>query len=97
MPLFMIRRSFPGATETDLDAAAFRALACAPFYEGLLWVRSFWDRGKEETLCFYEARSVEDIRLHADRAQIPCDEICAVEEVLPSQFEETGKPLAAVS
>ncbi len=86
MPLFMIQRSFPGATDNDLDAAAVRAVACAPFHVGLRWIRSFWDAENEQLTCYYEANAAEDIRRHADRAQIPCDEVMMVEEILPERF-----------
>ena len=92
MPLFLIRRGFGGASETDLDAAAFRALACAPYYPGMRWERSYWDPAAELTYCLYQAGSEETIRLHAERAQIPCDDVREVQEVLPATFGAPARP-----
>ena len=86
MPLFAIRRSVPGATQTDIDAAAFRAINCMPWHEGMTWVRSFYNAQAEELLCYYEAADADEIRLHAQRAAIPCDEIVEVEEIDPQRY-----------
>lgn len=106
MPLFLIRRTFTNASETDLDAAAFRALACAPYHEGMRWERSYWDASAEETLCIYLAKGEVDIRSHAQRAHIPCDEVRQIDEVLPERYggasafyrqsEEVGTPMMFV-
>ncbi len=87
MSLYAIRRPFPNATETDLDAAGFRALACVPFYPGMRWIRTLWDPEREETLCIYEARSVDDIWRHSEQAGLPCSEVRRVHEKLPEQIE----------
>lgn len=92
MPLFSIRRPFPGAQPTDVDAAGFRALACTPFYPGMRWVRTFWDAEREETLCIYEARSVDDIRRHSEQAGLPCEEVREVAEKLPEELVSSGSP-----
>ncbi len=87
MPLFCVRRHFPGASERDLDAAASRSLSCVVWFDGMRWLRSYWDAASEETLCIYEARSKGDIVAHAERSQIPCNEISEVTEILPERFE----------
>ncbi|MEX0783275.1 MAG: DUF4242 domain-containing protein [Dehalococcoidia bacterium] len=86
MPLYTVIRQFPGATRTDLDAAAFRSLTCLRYHDGLAWIRSYWNAAAEQLSCIYEAQNAEQIRFHARRADIPCDEIYEVEEVLPSEF-----------
>jgi hypothetical protein len=90
MPLFTVVRRFPGATRTDLDAASFRSLSCLRYHDGLAWVRSFWNPATETLMCIYEARDPEQIRHHAERADIPCDEIARVDEVLPTDFVEAA-------
>lgn len=88
MPLYLIRRPFPGASKSDLAAAGYRALACAPFYPGMRWLRSYWDDAAGVTLCIYEARSIEDIRRHAVQSELPCDDIQLVEEMIPDEVPE---------
>jgi len=85
MPLFSIERELPGATKADLDAAGYRAVACAFNYAGLRWISSYWDRAGERVLCIYEAESAEQIEHHSMRARIPCDRISQVEH-----FDSTG-------
>ena len=91
MPLYTVLRRFPGASSTDLDAASFRSLSCLMYHPGLAWLRSYWDPAKESTICIYEAADEEQIRLHAQRAGLPCDEISRVEEVDPAEYA-TGSP-----
>ena len=86
MPLYTVLRRFPGATETDLQAAAFRSLTCLPYHSGLAWLRSYWDAESEALTCIFEARSEEDIRFHAERASIPCDSVIQVQEFLPADL-----------
>lgn len=97
MPLFTVIRPFPGATKTDLDAAAFRSLTCLPYHRGLAWIRSYWNAAAEELRCIYEAQDPEQIRFHALRADIPCGEIHEVEEVLPTDFTRDPSVASAVS
>jgi hypothetical protein len=86
MPLYTIRRRLPGATREDVDAASVRALLCAYEYPGMTWVRSFWDRAGNELLCIYEAASPEQLKEHAERSRIPCDEVVEVTEFGPDEY-----------
>jgi len=79
MALYLIRRPFPGASDAAIAAAGYRSEACLPFYPGLRWLQTYWDREHEETVCIYEARSIEDIRRHAEQSHIPCGDIVEVE------------------
>lgn len=92
MPLFLIRRDLPGATEEDVDAGSYRAVACAFVYTNMRWVTSYWNRAGGELWCVYEAESAEQLVDHARRARIPCDEI---REVTPLDPQQYGAPLAA--
>jgi hypothetical protein len=96
MPLYSIRRDVPGATREDVDASAFRAVVCAYEYEGLRWIRSFWDEHKEQILCLYEALSPEQLEDHARRSRIPCDEVREVEELTPKMYVGS-EPVAATN
>lgn len=88
MPLFFIRRSVSGATQEAIDAAAYRAIACALRYEGLHWITSYWDQAKNELHCVYEGISAEQIENHSRRARIPCDEVRPVMQVSPEQYTD---------
>lgn len=88
MPLFMVRRDVPGLTQEDIDAAAFRAITCAFYFQGLVWHRSFWDQGAGVLRCIYEAESPEEIVAHAQRARIPCDDVREVNAFGPEAYGE---------
>ncbi|MCK9521099.1 MAG: DUF4242 domain-containing protein [Dehalococcoidia bacterium] len=97
MALYSIRRPFPGAAATDVDAAGFRALACVPFYPGMRWIRTFWDGEREETLCIYEAGSADDVWRHSEQAGLPCAEVREVEEKLPEELVAMANGAQAAS
>jgi len=84
--LFAIRRDVPGATREDVDAAGFRAVACAYEYPGLRWVRSYWDEERGQLLCVYEARDAAQIENHSRRSRLACDEIRPVLELGPEAY-----------
>ncbi|HLF72199.1 MAG TPA: nickel-binding protein [Dehalococcoidia bacterium] len=86
MPLFMIRRDLPGATQEDMDAAAYRAMACIYHFEGMRWITSYWDRDAEVIHCVYEAEKREEVIDHARRARIPCDDVREVQHVGPELY-----------
>jgi hypothetical protein len=96
MPLFKIRRSLPGAVREDVDAAAYRALACAFNFEGMRWVTSYWDREGEEFHCIYEAQDAAQLAAHARRARIPCDDVCEVIEIGPELYVQSSAGLETV-
>lgn len=86
MPMFAIRRNVVGLSDEEIDAAGYRAVVCAIEYDGLRWLRSIYDRERGQLLCLYEARSEAEIREHALRSRIPCDEVREVEEILPDPY-----------
>jgi Nickel responsive protein SCO4226-like len=86
MALYAIRRDVGPMTSDDVDAAGFRATTCAAEYDGLRWVRSYWDRERGQLLCYYEARNADQIRDHSRKAAIPCDDVFEVTEVLPDVY-----------
>ena len=92
MPLFLVRRHFPRATRADLDAASFRSLSCLMYHPGLAWIRSYWNAATETLTCVYQAEDEGQIRAHASRAAIPCQEISRVDEVDPAQYVAETPP-----
>lgn len=95
MAVYMIRRPFPGATAETLEAAGYRSEACIPFYPGMRWLSTYWDARSEETICFYAARSEEEIRRHAEQAYLHCGEIRPVDVLRDAGAQpEAAAPLA---
>ncbi len=86
MPLYRIIRGVGDISQEDLDAAAYRALVCAPQFEGLKWIRSYLHREGQQLQCFYEAASAAQLEEHARVSRIPCDEVVEVTEVLPDTY-----------
>lgn len=84
--LWMIERDVAGWTEEDLEAAAIRATMGVHFFEDMEWVRSYYDRGGERTICIYRAVSEEDVRKHATHCGLPCGLVLPVEEILPGEI-----------
>jgi hypothetical protein len=83
MPLYQIERDVSGWTDTDLEAAAVRTQTCAAWFEGMEWLRSFHDPVAGRLLCYYRAAEPADLERHARAAEVPCDRITEVVEVLP--------------
>ena len=100
MPLYMIRRDVHGATREDIDAAAYRAIACAFYFTGMKWHHSYWDEQAGELRCIYEAQNSDELWAHAERARIPCNDVREVTIVGgPEMYigEEAGEELQASS
>lgn len=86
MPLYRIRREVGPISKEDMDAAAFRAIVCAPQFPGLAWRRSYWDEGAGRIDCLYDAVNPAQLQEHARVARIPCDEVAEVTELLPDVY-----------
>jgi hypothetical protein len=86
MPLYKIRRRVGEMSQDEMDAAAFRAIVCAPQFPGLKWHRSFWDREAGLVDCLYEAEDQAQIEEHARVSRIPCDEVRPVDELIPDAY-----------
>ncbi len=86
MALYRIERRLSAGTPEEIDAAAFRAVACIPHFTGMEWKRSYLDSEAKLLTCYYEAQSVEDIRKHAEMAHIPCDAVSEVVEYLAEWY-----------
>ncbi len=86
MPLYRVDRHLGPVDSAEIDAASYRSVACIPYFEGMAWLRSYFDASTGQMTCFYEAQQAEDVRRHAQMAQIPCDAVTEVTEVLPSSY-----------
>lgn len=87
MAMFRVERPLGGAvSDEDIEATAFRSLACLRHFTGITWLRSYLDRERGQFTCYYEAESPELIREHARVARIPCESITEVVEYLPDAY-----------
>ena len=93
--LWMIEREVTGWSDEDVEAAGIRAKLCVLWYPNMEWIRSFFDREGERTMCFYRAESEADIRSHALATGLPCGIVSPVEEVLPSDLDEPAPEAVA--
>ena len=88
MALYRVERQLPegAVTDDDVDAAAYRAVACLARFPEITWVRSYFDPQAYHFTCYYQAEDPEVIRKHAEMAGIPCDSITEVREYLPDAY-----------
>ena len=92
MPLYQIERDVSAWTVADLEAAAVRTQTCAAWFEGMEWLRSFHDPASGRLYCYYRATEPGDLERHARAAQVPCDRIIEVDEILPLAAPEDPRP-----
>jgi hypothetical protein len=86
MPTYRVERPLGEDGAAEIDAAAFRALACIPHFKGMMWLRSYYDAGIGLLTCYYAAENPDDIRRHAEMAAIPCAAVDEVVEYLPDSY-----------
>ncbi|MDX6656782.1 MAG: hypothetical protein QOH62_1575 [Solirubrobacteraceae bacterium] len=87
MQTYLILRRDGWRTPEDLDAAAARSTRVGDeeMSEDVRWIRSYvLDEGSGSvgTVCIYQATSPEAIRRHAERAELPVDEIVGVADTV---------------
>ncbi|MDX6541510.1 MAG: hypothetical protein QOI71_3120 [Gaiellales bacterium] len=83
MDLYVILRRNGWPSGTDLQAAAARSTRVGneEMSDDVRWIRSYVldeGAGAVGTVCIYEATSPEALREHAERADLPVDEIIPV-------------------
>jgi hypothetical protein len=87
MNLYAILRRSGWKSGAELEAAAERSLSVAngEMPDDIRWIRSYVldeGAGSVGTICIYEATSPEAIRRHAERADLPVDEIVAIADTV---------------
>ena len=86
MELYAILRRGGWATAEELNEAAARSSAEGQrMPDEVRWIRSYVlaeQDGSVGTICIYEAASPEAVRLHAERAELPVDEIVKVADTV---------------
>lgn len=79
------RRGWRSAAELEEAAARSMRVGDEEMPDDIRWIRSYVldeGDGMVGTLCVYEASSPEAIRDHADRADLPVDEIVAIADTV---------------
>ena len=86
MQTYVILRRNGWRTGADLQEAAARSTAEGDeMPDDIRWIRSYVleeEGGGVGTVCIYQASSPEAIREHANRAELPVDEIIAVADTV---------------
>ena len=87
MNLYAIIRRNGWRSGEELEQAAARSTRVGDedMPDDIRWIRSYVlaeNGGGVGTLCIYEASSPEAIREHADRADLPVDEIVAIADTV---------------
>jgi thiamine biosynthesis protein ThiC len=87
MDTYVILRRSGWRSPAELEAAAGRSsqVGDEEMSDDIRWIRSYVleeDGGSVGTVCIYQASSPEKIREHADRADLPADEIIKVADTV---------------
>ncbi|MDX6587800.1 MAG: hypothetical protein QOI31_2273 [Solirubrobacterales bacterium] len=95
MDLYAIIRRNGWQSPAELEEAAGRSTQVGDeqMSEDIRWIRSYVlaeDGGSVGTLCIYEASSPEKIREHADRADLPVDEIIPIADTVVVRPDPAG-------
>ncbi len=77
MPRYIVTRTLPPLTESDLDAIGKKVIsACEDL--GMQWIRSHVTADGKHSFCEFEAPSEEACRQHAAVAGLPVDEVLSI-------------------
>jgi hypothetical protein len=87
MQTYVILRRSGWKTPEELEAAAIRSqrVGDEEMPDDVRWIRSYAlaeEDGRVGTVCVYQATSPEAIRRHAERAELPADEIVPVADTV---------------
>ncbi len=86
MATYIIHRTVGQVSETDIEAASYRANAALASMSGIRWIRSYYSAEEGKIYCEYEALSLDLLIEHARRADIPFDGATIVRELDPDMF-----------
>jgi hypothetical protein len=87
MNTYVIRREKAWASPEELGETAERSkqVAADEFPDDIAWIRSYVikeDGGTLGTVCIYQASSIEAVREHAQRVDMPADEVLEVADTV---------------
>ena len=87
MNTYVIRReqAWKDAAELEATAARSKDVAETDFPDDIRWIRSYViaePGGTLGTVCIYQATSIEAVREHAGRVDMPADEVLEVADTV---------------
>lgn len=87
MKTYVIRRERAWQSPAELEATAARSkeVAESEFPQDIAWIRSYViaePGGSLGTVCIYQASDVDAVRRHAERVDMPADEILEVADTV---------------
>jgi sporulation protein YlmC with PRC-barrel domain len=87
MKTFVIRRerAWQSAEELEATAARSKQVAESEFPQDISWIRSYVisePGGSLGTVCIYQASDVDAVRQHAQRVDMPADEVLEVADTV---------------
>ena len=94
MNTYVILRRNGWRSPEDLQAAAKRSTEVGETMpDDIAWIRSYVleeDGGSVGTVCVYQASSIEAVREHATRADLPVDEVIPVADTVIVRPDPSG-------
>ena len=87
MNTYVIRREKAWQSPAELEATAERSKQVAEddFPDDIRWIRSYVikeDGGTLGTVCIYQATDIDAVRAHAQRVDMPADEVLEVADTV---------------
>lgn len=100
MKTYAIRREKAWASPEELEETAERSKSVAEsdFPDDVRWIRSYVigeDGGTLGTICIYQATSEEAVREHAQRVDMPADEVLEIVDTVVIRPDPAGDAAAA--
>jgi hypothetical protein len=100
MNTYVIRREQAWQSPAELDATAERSkqVAESDFPDDIRWIRSYViaePGGTLGTVCIYQATSMDAVREHATRVDMPADEILEVADTVIIRPDPTPEGASA--
>lgn len=99
MKTYVIRREKAWGSAEELEATAGRSkdVAESDFPDDISWIRSYViaePGGTLGTVCIYQASGIEAVRAHAQRVDMPADEILEVADTVIIRPDPEPQPSA---
>lgn len=97
MNTYLIRREKAWQSPQELEQTAARSKQVAEdeFPDDISWIRSYViaeEGGTLGTVCVYQATDIEAVRQHAQRVDMPADEVLEVADVVVIRPDPAPEP-----
>ena len=100
MNTYVIRREKAWASPEELEATAGRSKQVAEddFPDDISWIRSYViqeEGGTLGTVCIYQATNIDAVKQHAQRVDMPADEVFEVADTVVIRPDPQGETATA--